>query len=101
MMDKKYFIEVLTITTDAIPTPVDRYKQFINQINTNKHELALRIYALIVLFHWAEHLVQAFQIFVLKWPRPESRGLLGHWFPWLVSSELMHYLYALFMLVGL
>lgn len=70
-------------------------------INTSKHEWALRLYMVIVLAHWAEHLVQAFQIFALGWSRPESRGVLGHWFPWLVTSELMHYLYALFMLIGL
>jgi hypothetical protein len=55
----------------------------------------------IVLAHWAEHLVQAFQVFVLHWPRPESRGVLGLWFPWLVSSEALHYGYALVMLIGL
>lgn len=76
-------------------------KDFIKTINTNKHELALRLYMLVVLAHWGEHLVQAFQIFVLKWPIPASRGILGHWFPWLVASEFLHYAYALFMLIGL
>jgi hypothetical protein len=32
---------------------------------------------------------------------PESRGALGLVFPWLVSSELLHYGYALVMLAGL
>lgn len=82
-------------------TMSSRYQDFISKINSNKHELALRIYAFLVLAHWAEHLVQAFQIFVLKWARPDSRGVLGQWFPWLVTSELMHYGYALFMLIGL
>lgn len=77
------------------------FKNFIELINQSKHELALRVYMVIVLAHWGEHLVQAFQIFVLKWPRPESRGILGHWFPWLISSELLHYAYAVFMLIGL
>ena len=77
------------------------YFDFINRINTSKHEFALRIYTFIVLAHWAEHLVQAFQIFVLQMPRPASRGVLGQFFPWLVTSELMHYGYALFMLIGL
>lgn len=89
------------MTAGTMMATESRYKNFINLVNTNKHELALRIYAFIVLAHWAEHLVQAFQIFALKWPRPEARGVLGLWFPWLVSSELMHYLYALFMLIGL
>lgn len=77
------------------------YRQFNNSINSNKHEVALRIYTFIVLAHWAEHLVQAFQIFILKWPRAQSLGLLGNWFPWLISSELLHYSYALLMLMGL
>jgi hypothetical protein len=55
----------------------------------------------IVLAHWAEHLAQAFQVYVLKWPVPEARGFLGLFFPWLVKSELLHYLYALVMLVGI
>ena len=55
----------------------------------------------IVLAHWAEHLAQAFQIYALGWPVPESRGVLGLWFPFLVKSEIMHYGYALVMLVGL
>lgn len=56
---------------------------------------------MIVLAHWAEHVVQAIQIWVLGWPVPESRGVLGGRFPWLVKSEALHYGYALVMLVGL
>jgi hypothetical protein len=40
-------------------------------------------------------------VYVLHWPLPEARGVLGLWFPWLVKSELMHYAYALVMLAGL
>ncbi|MGZ3789852.1 MAG: hypothetical protein ACXVLQ_15040 [Bacteriovorax sp.] len=90
-----------TETTCEMAAPRSAYRQFIARLNSNKHELALRIYMIIVLAHWGEHLVQAFQIFVLKWPRPESRGILGQWYPWLISSELLHYAYALFMLIGL
>jgi hypothetical protein len=77
------------------------YQKFLTTINTHKHEIALRLYMVIVLAHWAEHLVQAFQIFVLKMPRPASRGILGQFWPWLITSESLHYLYALFMLIGL
>ncbi len=55
----------------------------------------------IVLAHWAEHLAQAAQVYILGWPVPEARGVLGLWFPWLVKSEALHYGYALIMLVGL
>ena len=55
----------------------------------------------IVLAHWAEHLIQAFQIYSLGWPVPESRGVLGYFYPWLIKSELLHYAYAVVMLAGL
>ena len=71
------------------------------RINSTHHEIALQAYMAIVLAHWGEHLLQAFQIYALGWPVPESRGLLGHFYPWLVKSELLHYAYALVMLVGL
>ncbi|MEV4224146.1 hypothetical protein [Nonomuraea sp. NPDC049725] len=70
-------------------------------LNTRHHRAALAVYLLIVLAHWAEHVVQAIQIYVLGWPLPEARGVLGVPFPWLVTSEWMHYGYALLMLVGL
>ncbi|MEJ3748493.1 hypothetical protein WEI85_35070 [Actinomycetes bacterium KLBMP 9797] len=55
----------------------------------------------VVLAHWAEHLAQAYQIWVLGWSRPEARGVLGVWIPWLVASEWLHYGYALVMVIGL
>ena len=73
----------------------------LEQINGPQHELALRIFTVIVLAHWAEHLLQAFQIYALGWPVSASRGLLGQFYPWLVTSEALHYGYALVMLVGL
>ncbi len=73
----------------------------IEQLNGRHHELALRIFMVIVLAHWAEHLLQATQIYLLGWPVPEARGALGQVFPWLVSSEILHYGYALVMLAGI
>ncbi|GAA4549648.1 hypothetical protein GCM10023192_72240 [Amycolatopsis samaneae] len=55
----------------------------------------------VVLAHWAEHLVQAFQIYALGWKVPDARGLLGIPFPWLISSEWLHYGYAIVMLIAL
>jgi len=51
--------------------------------------------------HWAEHLLQAIQIYGLGWPVPEARGLVGYFFPWVIKSETLHYGYAVVMLVGL
>jgi hypothetical protein len=73
----------------------------VTALNQRHHRLALNVFMVIVLAHWAEHLVQAYQIWVLNRPRPVSRGVLGQYFPWLVSSEWLHYGYAIVMLVGL
>jgi hypothetical protein len=54
-----------------------------------------------VLAHWGEHLFQAYQVYVMGWPRPKALGLLGLWYPWLVKSEVLHYGYALVMLIGI
>src|ERR1700720_1969503 len=72
-----------------------------DRLNQQWHERALQIFMVIVLGHWAEHLAQAFQIYVLKWPIPAARGVLGLWQPWLVKTEVLHYAYALVMLVGI
>jgi hypothetical protein len=74
---------------------------FLERLNTTWHERALQVFTLVVLAHWAEHLAQAFQIYVLKWPVPQSRGVLGLWYPWLIKSEVLHYGYALVMLIGI
>ena len=73
----------------------------LERLNGPRHETALRVFMAIVLAHWAEHLLQALQIYVLGWPVPQSRGVIGYFFPVLVSSELLHYGYALVMLAGL
>jgi hypothetical protein len=70
------------------------------RLNRQWHKPALLTYTAIVLAHWAEHLTQALQIYVLGWPVPQARGVLGLWFPWLVTSEALHYVYALVMLVA-
>jgi len=71
------------------------------RLNTEWHQRAMRVFTAIVLLHWAEHLVQAVQVYVLHWPIPLARGLLGWFYPWLIKSEVLHYSYALVMLIGL
>jgi hypothetical protein len=70
-------------------------------LNTRWHRTSLYVFMLIVAAHWAEHITQAVQIYGLGWPAPKAKGALGLWFPWLVTSEVMHYGYALVMLVFL
>ncbi|MFF2043136.1 hypothetical protein ACFVVX_22205 [Kitasatospora sp. NPDC058170] len=73
----------------------------LSRLNHGSHRAALNIFMVIVLGHWAEHLTQAYQIWGLGWTVPKSKGLLGYQFPWLVTSEWMHYGYALVMIIGL
>lgn len=74
---------------------------FIDKLYTTWHKRSLQLFMVIVLAHWAEHLTQAVQIYVMGWPRPQAGGALGLFFPWMVSSEVLHYGYALVMLVFL
>jgi hypothetical protein len=84
-----------------IPTGVGVARDLPRRLNGEWHRAVLRLFMVVVLGHWAEHLAQAVQIYVLGWPVPEARGVLGLWYPRLIKSELLHYLYALVMLVGL
>ena len=68
---------------------------------TREYRPAVALFMFVVIAHWVEHLVQATQVFVLGWERPEARGALGAVWPWLVSSEALHYGYAVAMLLGL
>jgi len=70
-------------------------------LNGRYHRVALNTFLVIVLAHWAEHLVQAYQIWGLGLPRPKARGVLGQLFPVLIAQEWLHYGYAVVMLVGL
>jgi hypothetical protein len=71
------------------------------QETLRRHRRALIIFMMVVLAHWAEHLAQAFQIYVLGWPAHHAGGVLGLALPVLVHSEWLHYGYALVMLAGL
>src|ERR1700760_3194679 len=77
------------------------HQSFYDKLNSQWHERALQAFMLIVLAHWGEHLVQAYQIYVMGWPRPKANGILGFWYPWLIKSEALHYGYAVVMLIGI
>jgi len=72
-----------------------------DKLNTRWHKAALLSFTAIVLFHWLEHIVQAYQFFALHWSRQMSMGLLGMYYPWLMKTEALHYGFALVMLIGL
>ncbi len=89
----------MAATTGAVK--VKAHATFMERLNSDQHEMALRAFMAIVLAHWMEHLVQAVQIYVLGWPPPEARGVIGYFLPWVIKSETLHYGYAVVMLIGL
>jgi hypothetical protein len=88
------------MTADQIATPVTR-TGWLAKLNGPYHRTALTVFMVIVIGHWAEHIAQAYQLWVLDMPPAQARGALGIPFPWLIKSEFLHYGYALVMLVGL
>src|SRR5499425_3417202 len=94
----------MAVSNPAVPNihaPQTASASFYEKLNSRWHERALQIFMVIVLAHWGEHLVQAYQIYVMHWPRPKALGLLGLFYPWLIQTETLHYGYALVMLIGL
>jgi hypothetical protein len=77
------------------------HDSFLQKLNGPWHAWSLRIFTVIVLAHWAEHLAQAYQVYALGWAPHQAGGVLGQAFPWLVHSELLHYGYAVIMLAGI
>lgn len=92
---------MVTANTGLMDRGRSVFAPWIEWLNRPAHEKALWLYMVVVLAHWVEHLIQAYQIFVLHWTRPASLGAVGLVFPWLVSTEILHFGYALFMLAGL
>ena len=69
-------------------------------LNTKYHKPALLVFLFVVIAHWVEHVAQAAQIYVFGWERPRAGGVLGLAFPWLVTSEWLHYGFAVVMLIA-
>jgi hypothetical protein len=61
----------------------------------------LFLYLVLIVAHFAEHVLQLIQAAVLSWPRAEAGGLLGLWTPQLLTNESLHFSYNLMQLVGL
>lgn len=74
---------------------------WVSNVNAEWHGRALLAFGAIVVAHWAEHVAQAFQIWGLGYKPSAAHGLIGAEWPWLVTSEWLHYLFALVMLVGI
>ncbi len=90
-----------TASTQGVCAFPSANASFHEKLNTVWHKPALQIFMVIVLGHWGEHLFQAYQIYVMHWPRPKALGMLGLVWPELVRNESLHYGYALIMLIGI
>jgi hypothetical protein len=90
-----------TASTQEVCAMPTKHASIYAKLNTTWHKRALQGFMFIVLAHWGEHLFQAYQIYVMGWPRPKALGMLGLVYPWLVQSESLHYGYALIMLIGI
>lgn len=76
-------------------------RRLLDLLNGPGHKVALQWLLVLTIGHWLEHLFQAFELFVLGWPTSRALGALGLIWPALVTSEWLHYVIALIMLVAL
>jgi hypothetical protein len=76
-------------------------RRLVLDLNGRWHTYALLAFMAGVVGHLSEHVTQAIQIYVLGWETPDARGLMGQWWPWLATSESLHYFYAFFTLFGI
>lgn len=79
------------------------YRRFpwLKSLHGPAHQRALWLFMVIVLGHWLEHLTQVYQIYVMGWAPKAAGGVLGLWFPWLSSSEVLHFTYNLLLWGGI
>jgi hypothetical protein len=68
---------------------------------STQHATILKSFVMIMVAHWLEHGVQAYQVYVLGYDRHHALGLLGQFFPWLMHSEWLHFGYAVLTWLGL
>ncbi len=85
----------------SIARPANVENPILRSLNGPHHRALLVLFMVVVIAHWSEHVSQATQIWTLGWKPAQARGVLGLWFPVLITSEWLHYGYALLMLLGL
>ncbi len=61
----------------------------------------LKAFNLFLWIHFSEHIAQVSQLYLLHLPRVDCLGILGLWFPYLIKTEILHFAFALFTLIGL
>lgn len=56
---------------------------------------------IISIAHFIEHVAQILEVYLFNIPREKALGILGMLYPWLMKSETLHYVLALYMLVAI
>lgn len=65
------------------------------------HKTKLKIFTGVMIFHWIEHWVQIFQLYMLHMPRCCAMGFVGQLFPVLMTTEWLHFGFAAITLAGI
>ncbi len=76
-------------------------RRILKTLNGSWHTRAVFLLFAIVVAHWGEHVMQAYQVYVRHWSLPHAHGGIGLLFPWLVTSEWLHFGYVGGILAGL
>jgi hypothetical protein len=92
-----YRLQMATLPLDSLREA----RTWVAVLNGSRHRSALLVFLGVVTGHWAEHLFQAYQVYVLHMARRHALGALGMLYPPLVHSEWLHFGYAAVMLLGL
>lgn len=69
-------------------------------LNGRLHKTGLVLFTIAVTVHYFEHVGQAIEVLGLGWKTKDAGGFVGLIYPPLVTSEIMHYSFAVFMTVG-
>jgi hypothetical protein len=79
----------------------ERASRFMSQLNGRFHAPALWVYMLVIVAHWLEHVLQIYQIYGLGWAPENAGGILGVFYPSLVESETLHFVYDFIQWAGI
>lgn len=83
------------------PMFIQKAQGIYNWLNGTRHARALWIFMLIVVAHWMEHVLQIYQIYALGWAPSAAGGIIGVFFPVLITSETLHFVYDFIQWAGI
>jgi hypothetical protein len=76
-------------------------KSFIYSLHSRYFNLSFAIFKLLLVAHFVEHISQMVELYAFHWERTKCLGLIGNIYPWLVTSESYHYIFALITMLGI